>query len=60
MKSFQPFRLDKVNQCLWRGGTRVPLMPKPFAVLQYLVEHAGAWLPTMSFSLELENSETKV
>ncbi|MGH9882110.1 MAG: winged helix-turn-helix domain-containing protein, partial [Pyrinomonadaceae bacterium] len=41
MKSFQPFRLDEVNQCLWRGDTRVPLTPKPFAVLRYLVEHAG-------------------
>ena len=41
MKSFQPFRLDEVNQCLWRGDTRVSLMPKPFAVLIYLVEHAG-------------------
>ena len=41
MKSFQPFRLDEVNQCLWRGDTRVSLMPKPFAVLVYLVEHAG-------------------
>jgi predicted ATPase/DNA-binding winged helix-turn-helix (wHTH) protein len=41
MKSFQAFRLDEVNQCLWRGDTRVSLMPKPFAVLCYLVEHAG-------------------
>lgn len=41
MSSFAPFRLDVVNQCLWRGETRVPLMPKPFAVLRYLVEHAG-------------------
>src|SRR5262245_65282453 len=41
MKSFQAFRLDEVNQCLWRGDTRVTLMPKPFAVLRYLVEHAG-------------------
>src|SRR5215467_571890 len=41
MKSFQAFRLDEVNQCLWRGDTRVSLMPKPFAVLRYLVEHAG-------------------
>jgi len=38
---FQPFRLDVTNQCLWRGELRIPLMPKPFAVLQYLVEHAG-------------------
>jgi DNA-binding winged helix-turn-helix (wHTH) protein/tetratricopeptide (TPR) repeat protein len=41
MKSFQPFRLDDVNQCLWRGDTRVMLQPKPFAVLRYLVDHAG-------------------
>jgi DNA-binding winged helix-turn-helix (wHTH) protein/tetratricopeptide (TPR) repeat protein len=41
MRSFDPFRLDVVNQCLWRGQARVPLMPKPFAVLQYLVEHPG-------------------
>src|SRR5262245_27486440 len=41
MRSFDQFRLDVENQCLWRGETRVPLMPKPFAVLQYLVEHPG-------------------
>jgi DNA-binding winged helix-turn-helix (wHTH) protein/tetratricopeptide (TPR) repeat protein len=41
MKSFQPFSLDDLNQCLWRGDTRVMLQPKPFAVLRYLVEHAG-------------------
>jgi DNA-binding winged helix-turn-helix (wHTH) protein/tetratricopeptide (TPR) repeat protein len=41
MKSFQSFRLDEANQCLWYGETRVSLMPKPFAVLRYLVEHAG-------------------
>ncbi|HSQ20180.1 MAG TPA: AAA family ATPase, partial [Blastocatellia bacterium] len=41
MKSFQPFRLDETNQCLWRGNTRVKLQPKPFAVLRYLVQHAG-------------------
>jgi DNA-binding winged helix-turn-helix (wHTH) protein/tetratricopeptide (TPR) repeat protein len=38
---FQPFRLDAGNQSLWRGDISVPLMPKPFAVLQYFVEHAG-------------------
>jgi DNA-binding winged helix-turn-helix (wHTH) protein/tetratricopeptide (TPR) repeat protein len=41
MASFPPFRLDPVNQCLWRGDERIYLMPKPFAVLTYLVEHAG-------------------
>jgi predicted ATPase len=41
MRSFESFRLDAANQCLWRGNTRVSLMPKPFAVLQYLVENPG-------------------
>jgi DNA-binding winged helix-turn-helix (wHTH) protein/tetratricopeptide (TPR) repeat protein len=41
MKSFLSFRLDEGNQCLWRGDTRLTLMPKPFAVLCYLVNNAG-------------------
>ena len=46
MKEFPPFRLDTANQCLWRrgdapDGQRVMLTPKAFAVLRYLVEHAG-------------------
>jgi DNA-binding winged helix-turn-helix (wHTH) protein/tetratricopeptide (TPR) repeat protein len=41
MKSFGPYRLDAANQSLWKGDTRVPLMPKPFAVLQHLVDRAG-------------------
>src|SRR5271157_5208470 len=46
MKEFPPFRLDTVNQCLWRRGDapddeRVLLTPKAFAVLRHLVEHAG-------------------
>src|SRR5271157_2090681 len=45
-KVFPPFRLDPVNQCLWRRGDagadeRILLTPKAFAVLRYLVEHAG-------------------
>src|SRR6202047_3145254 len=40
MKVFQPFRLDTVNHCLWRAEERVPLTPKSFDVLRYLVEHA--------------------
>ncbi len=45
-KEFPPFRLDKVNECLWRNrengdDERIRLTPKAFAVLQYLVEHAG-------------------
>ena len=46
MKEFPPFRLDTVNQCLWRGRDafdeeRILLTPKAFAVLRYLVEHPG-------------------
>jgi eukaryotic-like serine/threonine-protein kinase len=41
MASFPPFRLDLANQCLWRGEARISLTPKPFAVLAYLVAHAG-------------------
>jgi DNA-binding winged helix-turn-helix (wHTH) protein/tetratricopeptide (TPR) repeat protein len=41
MKRFHSFRLDSVNQCLWRGELRVPITPKAFDVLRYLVEHAG-------------------
>jgi DNA-binding winged helix-turn-helix (wHTH) protein len=46
MKEFHPFRLDTVNQCLWRRGdsgenVRLLLKPKPFAVLRYLVDHPG-------------------
>ena len=41
MKQFFPFRLDPVNQCLWRGEAKVSLRPKAFAVLAYLVQHAG-------------------
>ena len=38
---FQPFRLDAANKRLWRSEKLIPLRPKPFAVLQYLVEHPG-------------------
>ena len=45
MRAFPPFRLDTVNQCLWRGEgvaeERILLAPKAFAVLRYLVEHHG-------------------
>src|SRR6266478_1052413 len=45
MREFPPFRLDTVNQCLWRGDgaaeERVLLAPKAFDVLRYLVEHPG-------------------
>ncbi len=38
---FAPFRLDLVNEQLWLGEEVVPLRPKLFALLRYLVEHAG-------------------
>jgi len=41
MKSFQAFRLDTADQCLWRGQQRVPIAPKAFDVLRYLVENPG-------------------
>src|SRR5271163_42802 len=49
MVEFHSFRLDTGNQCLWqrqnleenRDDIRISLTPKTFAVLQYLVEHAG-------------------
>jgi TolB-like protein/DNA-binding winged helix-turn-helix (wHTH) protein len=41
VKSFKSFRLDTANHFLWRDGDRVPLAPKGFDVLAYLVEHVG-------------------
>lgn len=46
MLEFPPFRLDAVNQCLWRrrdngSDERLLLAPKAYAVLRYLVEHPG-------------------
>jgi TolB-like protein/DNA-binding winged helix-turn-helix (wHTH) protein/Flp pilus assembly protein TadD len=41
MKSFKMFRLDTVNHLLWRNSDRVPIAPKAFDVLAYLIEHAG-------------------
>src|SRR6266849_1216802 len=38
---FPPFRLDVLNQQLWHEEELLPLRPKTFAVLRYLVEHAG-------------------
>lgn len=34
-------RLDMENTCLWRGNQEIPLPPKTFAILQYLLEHPG-------------------
>jgi DNA-binding winged helix-turn-helix (wHTH) protein/predicted ATPase len=39
--SFPPFRLDPVNECLWREGQRIPLRGKTFRVLCCLLKHSG-------------------
>ena len=39
MRQFAFFQLDTQNECLWHNGDRIPLTPKPFAVLRYLVEN---------------------
>ncbi|MDT7814577.1 MAG: hypothetical protein QOJ42_4493 [Acidobacteriaceae bacterium] len=59
MKSFKTFRLDTANHLLWRNGDRVPLAPKAFDVLAYLVEHAGR-VVTQDEILEALWSETNV
>ena len=41
MKEFHPFQLDVANECLWRSGERIPLTPKAFSLLAYLVDHPG-------------------
>ena len=38
---FGPFALDPVNLRLCRGSLPVPLTPKAFDVLSYLLQHAG-------------------
>jgi DNA-binding winged helix-turn-helix (wHTH) protein/predicted ATPase len=38
---FNPFSLDLVNECLWRGSQAIKLRPKAFAVLNYLIERRG-------------------
>jgi len=59
MKSFKTFRLDTENHLLWRNGDRVPVAPKGFDVLAYLVEHAGR-VVTQDEMLEALWSETYV
>jgi len=41
MKFFHSFRLDSLNQCLWHDQQRVPITPKAFDVLRYLVDRPG-------------------
>ena len=59
MKAFGSFRLDTIDQCLWREGARIALTPKVFAVLRYLVDHPGR-LVTQEELLEAIWPETYV
>ena len=34
-------RIEAANEWAWCGEQRLPLMPRAFAVLRHLVEHAG-------------------
>ena len=38
---FPPFSLDLANEQLWHGNTPIVLRRQTFAVLRYLLEHAG-------------------
>jgi DNA-binding winged helix-turn-helix (wHTH) protein/tetratricopeptide (TPR) repeat protein len=45
VKSFPPFKLDTLNHCLWRSEAegndiRVPLTPKSYDLLNYLLDNA--------------------
>jgi len=48
-----------VNQCLWRADTHIPIPPKVFAVLEYLVRNAGRLVPQEEL-LEMVWPETYV
>jgi DNA-binding winged helix-turn-helix (wHTH) protein/tetratricopeptide (TPR) repeat protein len=46
MKSFSPFRLDTINQCLWQSSEdgaeeRITLKPKTYSILAYFLDHPG-------------------
>ena len=40
-----PLSLDLANERVWCGGRLCKLTPKAFAVLRYLMEHAGQLVP---------------
>ena len=39
--TFEAFRLDLINECLWHDARAISLRPKAFRVLKLLVEHPG-------------------
>jgi predicted ATPase/DNA-binding winged helix-turn-helix (wHTH) protein len=53
MLSFGPYQLDKRNQQLWRGKQEVRVTKKAFAVLCYLVDHAGELVTKEEFFAQL-------
>src|SRR4030095_10322333 len=38
---FGPYLLDEANECLWRDDEAIPLRPKAYGVLRYLLSHPG-------------------
>lgn len=38
-RDLDPYSLDLVNECLWQGSRAIPLRPKAFAALKYLLAH---------------------
>lgn len=40
--AFGPYRFDEANECLWQGSQAIPLRPKAFALLKYLIAHHGS------------------
>src|SRR5262245_54721603 len=56
---FADYRLDLANACLWRGSEVIPLTPKAFSVLRYLVTHPDR-LVTKDTLLEAVWPETAV
>src|SRR5215468_1118947 len=57
--AFGPFRLDPEHACLWCAVQAIPLPPKVFAVLHYLVTHPDR-LVTKDELLDAVWSETFV
>lgn len=51
--SFGPFRFDESNECLWRGSEAIPLRPKPFAVLKYLINHPNVLVTKQQLLLDV-------
>ena len=47
--TFGSYRLDFVDERLWRKKNAVELRPKAFNVLRYLVEHAGQLVTKMPY-----------